>query len=255
MTPMSPQTPKKLLIIRPDAYGDMVLFQPVLQLLRETWGQTEIVVLIQKRYADLTPLLPTGIRWLTTQCDPYRTGPTANPSALDVLQREVTKFAPDCVVAACFDKTWLEAMVAAWAPTARQISVGPYELDMVSRILLGKLVPIEWSNIYREIVPVDEKSLDWDKNLRLAQYLTDVKIAPLRPRLNIPEKAHQQARKLLQTAALKSGAFRGLLPGQASARFQSRRGQSRDMARCWRGWRKNTDSGPCSSATRTNVTY
>src|ERR1700722_16429293 len=117
---MAVPIPKKLLIIRPDAYGDIVLFEPVLRMLRETWANTEIAVLIQERYADLTSLLPTGIRWLTTQCDPYRTGPTPNPPALDALHREVTKFAPDCVVAACFDKTWLEAVVAAWAPTTRQ---------------------------------------------------------------------------------------------------------------------------------------
>src|ERR1700720_4093041 len=116
MTLMGPQTPKKLLIIRPDAYGDIMLFEPVLRVLRETWAETEIAVLIQERYADLTSLLPTGIRWLTTQCDPYRTGPTTNPPAIDALQREVTKFAPVCVLAACFAKTWLEAVVAAWAP-------------------------------------------------------------------------------------------------------------------------------------------
>ena len=216
MTPMSPHAPKKLLIIRPDAYGDIVLFQPVLQLLRETWSQSEIVVLIQERYADLTPLLPTGIRWLTTKCDPYRTRPSTNPPALDALQHEVTKFAPDCVVAACFDKTWLEAVVAAWAPTARQISLGPYELDMISRILLDKLVSIEWPDIYREIVSVDADSLEWDKNLRLARHLIGGKVAPLRPRLNVPEKALQQARKFLQTAAMKSGAFVACCPAGVS---------------------------------------
>lgn len=207
MTLMSPQTPKKLLIIRPDAYGDIVLFQPVLQVLRETWSQSEIVVLIQERYADLTPLLPTGIRWLTTKCDPYRAGPTTNPPALDALQREVTKFAPDCVIAACFDKTWLEAVVAAWTPSARQISLGPYNLDMISRVLLGKTVPVEWPNIYREIVKVDADSLDWDKNLRLARHLIGKRVTPSRPQLNVPEKAREQATELLQAAALKPGNF------------------------------------------------
>ncbi len=80
---MAVPIPKKLLIIRPDAYGDIMLFEPVLRVLRVTLEDSEIAVLIQERYADLTPLLPAGICWLTTQCNPYRSGPNTNPTAIE----------------------------------------------------------------------------------------------------------------------------------------------------------------------------
>ncbi len=120
------------------------------------------------------------------------------------------------MVAACYDKTWFEAVVATWAPSARQVSLGSYELDIISRVLLGKTVPVEWTKIYREIVKVDADSLDWDKNLRLARHLTGVDIALLRPQLIVPEKAQEQASKLLQAADLKPGKFVACCPAGTS---------------------------------------
>src|SRR5213594_2844868 len=90
--------PKRLLIVRPDAYGDLVLFEPVLRLLRQAWPDTDIAVLIGERYRDLTPLIAPGIRWLTTQCDPYRQGVAGDREAFDALRQTVVSFAPDCVV-------------------------------------------------------------------------------------------------------------------------------------------------------------
>jgi glycosyltransferase involved in cell wall biosynthesis/ADP-heptose:LPS heptosyltransferase len=209
---MAPQVPHKLLMVRPDTYGDIVLFQPVLQVLRQTWSKTEIAVLIQERYADLTPLLTPGIRWLTTKCDPYHAGPDADLESLVVLRREITEFAPDCVVAACFDKTWLDAAIASFAPAARQISLGVYQLDAMSRILLSKTVSVDCTEIYRESVHVTTDSHEWDKNLRLARHLTGREVGRVCPQLTVPKAASQEAAEFLRVAALKSDGFGACCP-------------------------------------------
>jgi ADP-heptose:LPS heptosyltransferase len=115
---MTRARPNRLLIIRTDPYGDIVLFEPVLRILREKWPKTEIAALIRERYADLVRLLTPGIQWLATKCDPYHAEPDADLEPLGVLRRHIVEFAPDCVVAACFDKTWLEAAIAVFTPSA-----------------------------------------------------------------------------------------------------------------------------------------
>ena len=204
--------PQRLLIVRPDAYGDLVLFEPALRMLRETWEDTEITVLIQQRYADLTPLLTPGIRWLTTKCNPYRQGVDADPRALKTLQDAIESLAPDCVVSACYDKTWLEAAAAAFAPRARQISLGPYALDPVSRIIVQRTLPVRWSKIYPEIVPVERDSTDWEKNLQLARHLTGRDVPRRLPALAVPGPAQQQATAILRANGLPPGGFAACFP-------------------------------------------
>lgn len=204
---MATPVPKRLLVIRIDAYGDIVLFEPVLRILREKWPKTEIAVLIQEHYADLVPLLTPGMRWLTTKCDPYHAGPDADLESLGVLRRQIEEFAPDCVVAACFDKTWLEAAIAAFTPSARQVSLGAYQLDAISRILLSRAIPVSGAEIYRESVPVELDSSEWDKNLRLARHLTGREVGRLRPQLTVPEAAGRKAAAFLRDAALEPVGF------------------------------------------------
>ena len=86
---ISSDPPKRILLLRPDTYGDLVLFEPVLRLLRHAWPGTEVGALIRERYADAVPLLASeGVRFLTTRCDSYREAPGADPSALTALGRD-----------------------------------------------------------------------------------------------------------------------------------------------------------------------
>ncbi len=209
---MNAKVPDRLLIVRPDAYGDIVLFEPVLRLLREAWPNTEITVLIQERYADITPLVGSRIRWLTTQYNPYREGADANPAALELLRRDVADFAPDCLVAACYDKTWMEAVVASFVPTARQVSLGAYQLDVISKLFLRKTVVVDWSAIFPEVVSVDPGSLEWEKNLQLARHLTGHEPGLRRPQLTVLESACQNAKNFLRDAALGTEGFAACCP-------------------------------------------
>ena len=118
--------PQRVLFLRPDAYGDLCLFEPVLRIVRDAWPQTEVAVLIREPYRDIAPLLNAGgVQWLTTACNPYREGPGDHPAALEALRETVLAFSPDCLVAACGEQTWLESAAAAFLPGVWQISLGP----------------------------------------------------------------------------------------------------------------------------------
>ncbi len=205
---MPPALPHRILFLRPDAYGDLFLFEPVLRLVRHTWPHAEVAVLIRHTYADAVPLIACeGVRWLTTDCHPYREGPAENPTALNSLREVVQAFAPDCVVAACSEQTWLEPVVAAFLPNVRQIALGNGLTDPLIRAALDAVVPVDWSAIYPEKVLVDPELREWEKNLRVADTLLDGEVPRWWPVASVPESARQQASQILAELGLPKGEF------------------------------------------------
>ena len=200
--------PRRLLFLRPDAYGDLCLFEPVLRLVRDAWPQTEVAVLIRDPYQDIVPLLNTAdVQWLTTVCNPYREGPADRPAALAALRDTVCAYAPDCLVAACTDQTWLESAVAAFLPDARQISFGPGLTDPVSRAALNAAMPVDWAAIYPEKIPARPEASEWEKNLSLAGELLSRPSPRWWPVARSPEPAQAQARQIVDDAGLPPGGF------------------------------------------------
>src|SRR3954463_2518844 len=105
----------RLLFVRPDTYGDIILFEPVLRLLRAAFPQITLAVLIREQYGDITPLFADRqIEWLTTTCEPYREGPREARAELERLREVVGSFRPDWLIAPCFEHTWIEAALASF---------------------------------------------------------------------------------------------------------------------------------------------
>ena len=205
---ISSDPPKRILLLRPDTYGDLVLFEPVLRLLRHAWPGTEVGVLIRERYADAVPLLASeGVRFLTTRCDPYREAPGADPAALTALGETVKGFAPDCVVAACTEQTWLEAAVAAFLPGTRQVSMGPGLTDPLARAALEAVLPVDWAAVYPERLAVEPEGNKWEKNLRLAGALLGSEAPRWWPVTRVPADAQDRAARILAEAGLRGGEY------------------------------------------------
>ena len=203
-----PPPPRRLLLLRPDAYGDLVLFEPSLRRLRQAWPQTEIAVLIRSRVADIVPVLdPAGsVRWLTTDCDPYRQAPGDCRPELDALAEAVRSFVPDCVVAACASQTWLESAVAALFPEARRVSLGPGLTDPLVRAALEAVLPVDWAALYPERVSVEPTAREWENNQRLVSAL--VGEAPAWwPVAHVPAASRAAADQILAGAGMLAGEF------------------------------------------------
>lgn len=209
---MTPPIPKRILFVRPDAYGDILLFDPVLRLLKKHWPDTEIGLLVQERYLDIAPLLAPDIRWIGMRCDPYRESISANPHASDALRQSVNHFAPDCVVAACADKTWIEAAVAHYAPGARRVSLGPYRLDPITEIVVRERAGIEGPTAFTEFVELDAAETEWERNLRLAEHLLGKKVPRQAPLAQVPEPEQLEAARFLAQAGIEDNGFVACCP-------------------------------------------
>jgi ADP-heptose:LPS heptosyltransferase len=201
-------SPQRILLLRPDAYGDLILFEPVLRLLRAAWPQAEIGLLIGKPRQDIIPLFPgSGIQWLTTGCNPYREAAGENRAALDALRETVRAFDPDCLVAACAEQTWLEPAVAAFLPEARQVSLGSGLNDPLARAALDAEVTLDWNAIYPEKIPVLAEQTEWERNLALAGTLLGREVPRWWPALEVPPAFQAQAADILAAAGLEPGTF------------------------------------------------
>ncbi|MBE7212880.1 MAG: polysaccharide pyruvyl transferase family protein, partial [Gluconacetobacter diazotrophicus] len=208
VTSVPAHPPARLLFLHPDTYGDLCLFEPVLRIVRDAWPQTEVAVLIRESYRDVVPLLnAAGVRWLTVACDPYRQGPGERPGALEALRDAVRAFAPDCVVAACPEQTWLESAVAAFLPAARQVCLGPGLTDPVLRAALDGVLPVDWGAIYPHRIPVGPDDHQWEQNLSLAGALLGREAPRWWPVVQVPVSARARAEEILAGAGLAAGQF------------------------------------------------
>lgn len=220
---MSP-VPARILFLHPDTYGDLVLFEPVLRLVREHWPQTEIGVLLRAPYLDAAPLLAEegAVRWLTTTCNPYRQSPRENRAALEDLRGVVLDFAPDWLVAACLDRTWLDAAVASFVPGARQICMGRGELPALTHAALEAEFGIDWAAVHWEEVPVDAAPREWEKNLLLAGALLGRETPRWWPVVRVQPADRRRADEILAQAGLDREAFAaGCVAGTANVEIKT----------------------------------
>ena len=205
----------RILLIRPDAYGDIVLFEPVLRCLRTGLPQAQVAVVVRESFLDVAHLLPEGVCWIGSGCDPYRYGPDAAVSdlAMAQLREQVVHFEPDCVVAACYSKTWFEAVVASWFPTARKISLGPYKLDLVSACVLEESWPEAKPALFTEWIDVPWDMVDWQKNVRLAQTILGKPLSlNTFPQIRVPDSSDQWARHHIAELGLAEGEYVACCP-------------------------------------------
>lgn len=220
---MSP-VPARILFLHPDTYGDLVLFEPVLRLVRQQWPQTEIGVLIRAPYLDAAPLLADEgtVRWLTTACNPYRQSPRENRAALEDLRSTVLDFRPDWLVAACLERTWLDAAVASFLPAARQFSMGEADLPAVAHASLEAEFGVDWSAVHWEKIPVDAAPLEWEKNLLLAGALLGREAPRWWPVVRAQEPDRRRADEILSAAGLSRGAYvAGCVAGTANVQIKA----------------------------------
>jgi ADP-heptose:LPS heptosyltransferase/GT2 family glycosyltransferase len=205
--------PQNILYIRPDTFGDLVLFAPALAALQAAWPQARHTLLVRPGYETLAPLFPGGLRWLVAGLNPFKTGPQEGRAALDALATRLAEAPPDLIVAATLNRTWLEVALAARFPAARRVALGDGAVDPLFanalRLVLGP--EADAGRAFPEVVAVDEAAQEWENNLRLADHLLGKRVARQAPALVPPPEAEAAAAALL--------AARGLPPGRWAAVF------------------------------------
>jgi ADP-heptose:LPS heptosyltransferase/chromosome segregation ATPase len=201
-----PRRPASLLFVRSDSYGDLILFEPVLRWIRHHWPETRVGVLLKRTYVDLTSLLVDGIDWIPVEADPLREDVEA-ANARGEIGRAVRVFAPELLVAPCYNKTWFEVLAGLAAPNCRQVRVGPLNLDPMTLAALARLGITIPPPIYADEVAAEELLTEVEKNHRLLDWLAGCTIPRSAPALHVPEIAQAKADQVLADLGLSERPF------------------------------------------------
>ncbi|MFA5264332.1 MAG: glycosyltransferase family 9 protein, partial [Opitutaceae bacterium] len=200
-------TPGTILVLRPDAMGDLVLFSASVGAMRELWPTARIAVLIRDSHADLARLLVPSVEWITTSIDPFAQGPEEKATELESVLHHVRQLHPEWVLAACSRRTWLDFSIAQVCPRARRVALASGEEDRYFG-KTGSLPGKENPEIrYEEIVPLATDTQEWKRGFLLAEYLAGKKIEIRPPIIAIPENLRAEADTALKHLGLARGTF------------------------------------------------
>lgn len=202
-----PPAPRAALILKIDTLGDLIVFAPVLRCLRAAWPQTRLAAVIRRSYLDLAPLLAPGIEWLATSLDPFAQGPETDPAEVARLRDAITALAPEVVAAATSRRNWLEAALAAAAPTARRVALGTSANDEFFATRLRVALGLDAAHIFAEQIPVPAHEPDWRANFHLADALLGHTVERTAPTLSIAPSSVGPAADFLAKETLAPGRY------------------------------------------------
>lgn len=205
-------SPKNIVYVRPDTFGDLIIFAPALQALQAAWPEARHTLLVRCGYDALAPLFPSDIAWLATPINPFKDGPELHHAALNHIVDQLGSHPPDLIVAATQNRTWLEVALAARFPQARRVALGSGEVDPIFSTSLQIDLGIESATTLPEIVPIDEAQQEWENNFRLVDHLLGRTVARHSPTLTVPPEAQVAADKILSQLQLARAGYAVVFP-------------------------------------------
>ena len=194
------------LFIKLDSYGDLILLEPMLRMMKKNRPELIISVLIQAKYADICSLFNEDINWITTNVDPYVGDYDSQQAAIDLLKEQLTAMTIESFVSVCVNKTWVDYLLKAWFPNRRWASMQSRSCENhgIRAPLLGH---VEVPDDLGETVTVEESLHEVYKNLTMAAYLIGKEEKKERPCLHVTSGMQQHAQKLLAELRLEEGSY------------------------------------------------
>lgn len=186
------------LIVRPDGYGDIVLFEPAIRHLRQVYPNDKITILVRNDRIDVRHLFMPGIEWIGFDGDPFGQNIFENGDYIETLKQKLISLAPDVIIAPRFDKTWVEAVAALSCRRARRISMGSSKYDIRTEIWIknNSVSPPElYPELANEILREDQELV---KNSKLALYVTQTPLAVTAPKLTFPKGTTEDVENFIQ---------------------------------------------------------
>ncbi len=207
-----PQTPKNILYVRADSFGDLILFIPALAQLIKAWPTARHTLLVRPGYESLAPLFPQELHWQVAPLNPFKQTPAEARPAFDTLLATFADNPPDLIVAATLNRTWLEVALAASLPRARRVALGDGRVDPLFATSLALEFGPQSDAAFPEHVAADEATHEWENNLRLVDYLLGEKAARLHPAISVPPTRATEASAWLKTHQVPAGQWAALFP-------------------------------------------
>ena len=217
-----PTTPKNILYIRADSFGDLILFAPALSALMQAWPKAKHTLLVRRGYESLAPLFSPSINWQAVSLNPFKQSPAEAREGLKIILNQLAKDPPDLIVAPTFHRTWLEVAIAAHFPACRRIALGGEAVDPLFTTALELELGIKAGDIFKEIVIADEQSQEWENNFLIVDHLLGRRVTRQAPELRVPTDATARAKKLIAEKKMPSGQWVACYPaGVANVRMKA----------------------------------
>jgi heptosyltransferase I len=118
----SPAGPRRLLLVRLSAFGDVVFCLPAAKALKIAFPEAELAWAVEENLLPLLRGAPYVDRLLPTRTRRWRRTPVASRGEIRAFLREARAFAPDVIVDAqgLFKSVWVTALV----PAPRKVGFG-----------------------------------------------------------------------------------------------------------------------------------
>lgn len=194
--------------MRPDTFGDLVLFAPALADLMAAWPEAKHTIVVRPGYESLAPLFPEGLHWVVSPINPFKVFPAKAREDLTTLFATLEIRAPDLVVASTLSRTWLEVAVGAKFPQARRVALGNSAVDPLFVRALQLELGIDAASVFTETVAVEPGERDAAANARLVSQLVGHPApARLNGGLSVPTELRTAATAQLAALGLPTGGF------------------------------------------------
>lgn len=217
---------RRLIFIRPDSYGDILLFEPVLRRLRGERPEWSIFVLVRQDAADVGRLLPAGVNLLTTDLQPYREAPPSGGVSLDALRQTLQQTEPTDIISCCRSKTWLDAVVGYLAPQAARWSLGPVQVGPIESAYLELRFGSQMNGLRWQSIDFDDTMPEWEANQQLLPLLGLPARVAEKPTLRVGASEIAEATRILQGLSLRPGEFMLCAPaGVANVKIKTWRAE------------------------------
>jgi ADP-heptose:LPS heptosyltransferase/GT2 family glycosyltransferase len=205
-------TPKNILYIRADSFGDLILFAPAIAELMKAWPKARHTLLVRAGYESLAPLFPPELHWEAVDINPFKHGPGEVRPKFDAIQKKLAAGPPDLVLAPTFHRTWLEVGLAANFPESRRVALGGAGVDPLFVTALDLELGVKAADVFTEVVPTREDTREWENNYLLVDHLLGRKVERQVPSLSVPAECASQAQKILAERKLSPGKWVACYP-------------------------------------------
>lgn len=215
---------KKILLPRFDSHGDLVLFSGFISELVEEFPDTVFTILVRQGYDQISALLPSGIRWLTTTIKPYGAFRSEYQPEIERLVDLIKHENFDLLLTTVYNRNWLDELLSASLHDTVRIAIGePREIPKQVRAI-AESFEINIDSPYDRIIEVDQWAHETVKYQQLWDELfpdSHLKIAP--PHLVVSRELEICARKVLVRLGLEGAGFVACIPG----------GTQNVVIKCW----------------------
>ncbi|NDD29117.1 MAG: hypothetical protein EB084_12705 [Proteobacteria bacterium] len=207
--------PQRVVVICPDALGDLVLRQPLLTALVEK-GHA-VTVAARSHVAALTSYIDPRLDVLTIPVNPYHiVQPLEHAQALAELVADLEACDFEVVMFPAYTRTVVDEAVARGLPWVRRVGFSgagalPFTNQELETLLSALPETVDVARLTVE-VPVSQAWPETRKYAALAELGFDAPVAQPRPRLTLPKETTALARQVLADLGLTSKRYAAVFP-------------------------------------------